>query len=266
MMITPSTADSNSTPSAKPVPEGYQVEDSRLEDRFQRTYFTLRWGVAILGATLPPLLVVVAWLRGGVGLQASMSTYYFAGNGAARDVFVGVLVAVGAGLFFYRGFSRAEDLALNFAGAFAVAVAIVPTQWQCGASCSWWSVHGTAAVLFFVCIAYVSLVRAADTLVLLRDDKTIKKYKAWYYGTGLVMIGSPLAAVIASAVFQRRGSESPTLFFIEAFGVESFAAYWIAKSIELRETSAAERAAAGGLKRATRHRRMWFDDAIVVPK
>ena len=265
MTISSTTAQS-STLTNKAVPQHYKIEDSRLEDRFQKTYFMLRGGVATLGGLLPLLLYGDAKLRAGVGLQASMSAYYYAGNGVARDIFVGVLVAVGAALFLYRGFSRAEDVALNFAGVFAVAVAMFPMQWQCGANCTWWSVHGTAAVLFFLCIAYVCLARATDTLVLLKDDKKIKRYKAWYYITGTSMVVSPFAAVIVSAVLQRRDGESSQVFFIETFAVLSFAAYWIAKSIELKGTRAAEQAAAGGLQRAKRHRRLWFDDAIVIPK
>ena len=263
----PTTTTTRGAPlSAKAVPEGYTLEPLKLEDNFQETYFTLRWGIAVLGILLPVLLVGVAWVRAGISAQGSMSAYYYAGNGVVRDIFVGVLIAVGASLVLYRGFSQAENIALNLAGVFAAVVAMFPMEWQCGANCSAWSVHGVAAVLFFLCIAYVCLVRAADTLVLLSDDKKIRRYKATYYTIGALMIASPFAAVIVSAVLRRQGTESIKVLLIEWFGVWVFAAYWIAKSIELRETSATERAARGEFKRATRHRRFRFDDAIIVPQ
>jgi hypothetical protein len=267
-MQTSSPSD-RSTPaqySAKALPPDYILEPLSLQKHFQETYFTLRLGIAILGLALPILLVSVAWLRARVGLQASMSAYYFAGNGIVRDIFVGVLVAVGAFLILYRGFSRQEDIALNFAGFFAVAVAMFPMEWQCGTNCSPVSVHGTAAILFFACIAYVCLARAMDTVNLLDDSKRIDYYKARYKTIGTLMIISPLAALILNGALQSKGRESYAVFFIEAFAVWVFSAYWLIKSKEMRESSAEKRAALGEVRRAKRHRRLLPDDAIIVPQ
>src|SRR3546814_11716292 len=70
-------------------------------------------------------------------IQPSLSAYYhFApdaadqyGAGTMRDAFVGMLCAIGSFLFFYRGHSFQEDVALNCAGISAVLVALVPTDW-----------------------------------------------------------------------------------------------------------------------------------------
>jgi hypothetical protein len=218
--------------------------------------------MGFIAVTLPILLYVAAKLLRGVGLQNSMSAYYYAGDGIVRDVFVGVLVAVGALLYLYKGFSDAENIALNLAGIFAVVVALFPTQWQCEPACTLLSVHGTAAILFFACIAYVCLLRAADTLILLRDDKQIAKYKRSYEALGILMIVSPLAAFVGSSVLRR---SSALVFFIEAFAVWVFAAYWFAKSRELRQTSADNRVLEGRMKRVKIPRAGRADQAAIVP-
>jgi hypothetical protein len=179
-----------------------------------------------------------------------------------RDVFVGVLVAIGAFLYLYKGFSRAENYALNFAGVFAVAIALFPMQWQCAPACSWFSVHGAAALLFFACIAYVCLFRSSDTLALITDDKTIARYKRVYRTLGLCLVFSPLAAFVVSGVLQR---SSAWVFFIEAFAVWSFAAYWLWKSLELRHTNAERLALQGKAARVKVPRRGQGDRAGIVP-
>lgn len=147
----------------------YEDEPIKLREHVLATYLSLRMGIAFLGGILPPLLVVVGWIWGSAGLQSSMSAYYYAGNGAARNEFVGVLITIGAFLYLYKGFSQEENIALNLAGIFAVGVALVPMPWDCGAGCPRISAHGIFAILFFICIAYVCLARAMDTLPLLKD-------------------------------------------------------------------------------------------------
>jgi hypothetical protein len=57
----------------------------------------------------------------------SISDYY---GGPLRDVFVGTLMASGVGMIAYKGRSRLEDYALNFAGVNAFFVALVSNSFQ----------------------------------------------------------------------------------------------------------------------------------------
>jgi hypothetical protein len=76
-----------------------------------------------LAALLLTVSVVTAWLADD--WPTSISAYY---GGPVRDVFVGVLIAVGACLVAYRGATPLEDFALNAAGFYALFVALVPTN------------------------------------------------------------------------------------------------------------------------------------------
>jgi hypothetical protein len=251
---------SNSSPAAPPAQ--YQLDPSELRKHVEATYFNLRIGMAVIAFAFPILLAVGAKLLRNISLQDSMSAYYHAGNGAMRDWFVGVLVAIGAFLYLYKGFSRAENYALNLAGIFGIGVAVFPMQWQCEPACDPVSLHGTLAVLFFICIAYVCLFRASDTLALLTDAKKIGRYKAIYRTLGVLMVASPLTAFVVSGVLRRL---SALVFFIEAFAVWAFAAYWLAKSREMRETSAERLALEGKAARMKIPRRARPDQAGIVP-
>jgi hypothetical protein len=174
-----------------------------------------------------------------------MSAYY---HTSWRDVFVGGLWAVGAALYLYKGFSSAENRALNAAGVFAVCVAVFPTR-----SGNAWTfvnyMHVASAILFFMCLAYVSLFRASDTLSLIRDGARARLLQRAYRTLGMLMIASPVVALIVAWLFRSPTGQTSHVFFVEAFGAWAFGAYWLTKSWELRQTSA-DRAAAEGILQA----------------
>ncbi len=202
-----------------------------ISEHMKATYRALRLGVAVLGILLPWLL----WIAGrvaGAPLQPSMSDYYDAGM---RDEFVAVLCAVAFLLVSYKGYTSLENWALNLGGAFLVGVALVPT------GRSW--LHGTFAVLFFVCIAYVCLFRASDTIGLIHDPERRRRFTRTYQLLGVGMILSPVGAVILTFVLH----PTSLTFFVEALGVSAFAAYWLVKGRELAETDAEALARHGGL-------------------
>ena len=95
------------------------MREEDLQRHITRTYMTLRVGVAAMGLALPLLL----WV-GSEEPQSSMSACYHTRMG---DVFVGLLFAIGACLYLYRGFSTRENIALNLAGILAFGVAVFPT-------------------------------------------------------------------------------------------------------------------------------------------
>lgn len=217
-----------------------------LRRHIAASYFAMRLGLVIIGFTFPVLLVLGGYLQ-GVEPQASMSAYYHAtgpSGGDMRDWFVGVLFAVAALLYLYKGFSLLENVLLNGAGVFAVGVAVFPTEWGCGDSCQTITMHGTSAVLFFLCIAAVCLFSASDTLDQLDDEARRKAYRRRYTTLGILMIASPLAAFAWTNVVDQTGR---FVFFVEAFGIWVFAAYWLTKTLELSVTHADREALKGRL-------------------
>jgi hypothetical protein len=232
----PTSASEEGTQTSPMVEEAAQGADpaQELQDHFAGTYFNLRFGFGLLGAALP-LILLFAGLLMGLGLLGSISAYY---DSDLRNVFVGVLVATGVCLFLYKGFSRQENLALDCAGICLVLVAFVPSS-------SNETVHVISAVLFFLFIAYVSIVRANDTLFLIGDNESERRFMAIYIVLGIAMIVSPLAAI---AFAQSVGYVWSVVFWIEAFAMWAFAAYWILKSVELKKTNADAKAWRGELK------------------
>lgn len=202
-----------------------------LQKHIFATYVNLRIGIAALGLMFPTIL----WIGGvfkGIGLQSSMSAYYHATmNGASmRDPFVGILFAVGLFLILYRGWNAKENWALNFTGLFAIGVAIFPTEWNCAPNCSRLSLHGFCAISLFLCMAYVCIWCASDTLHLLKNEKLEKKYSRIYKLLGAGMILAPGIALFLTVISNKLHAYT---FVAEAIGILIFSSYWLMKSKEL---------------------------------
>ncbi len=229
---------------------GFRHADT-LQGHITGTYASLRIGVGVLGAALPILLGLGGWFGDGEPLRSSLSAYYY--SPTMGDTFVGTLVAVGVILFLYKGFSVSEDWALNFAGVFAVGVALVPTHPPDALvrAATW---HGIFAISFFACIAYTCIFRASDTLSLIRDTARARRLRWVYRLLGAAMIIAPLFAALLAFLFRGASQPSRLVLFVEAAGVWVFATYWLTKSRELRDTGAARLALEGKLHRIAEQR------------
>ncbi|MBO6576877.1 MAG: hypothetical protein JJ896_16095 [Rhodothermales bacterium] len=127
-------------------------DTSRSDGRTLVSFLTLRRVVGALGVLLPIVLVLGSnALDPQPGLQESISDYY---GTAMRDVFVGVLFAIGWFLFSYRGYDVRDDLAGDLACLFAMGVALFPTT---SADPAIRNVHFASAALLFLVLAYFSL-------------------------------------------------------------------------------------------------------------
>lgn len=219
-----------------------------LQAHIIASYTTLRIGMAALAIALPVLLYIGGMIRADLPLQGSMSAYYHAGDGAMRDGFVGFLFAIGFFLMLYKGFTVFENWALNLAGGFLLIVAAVPMAWGCGQACPRFSVHGAAAILFFLSIAYVCIFRSSDTLGLIADPERAAMFKKVYKTMGWAMIASPAIALGLKLFLAPEPGKGAYIFFIEAVGVIVFGTYWLVKSIEIKETHAERYAVEGNLK------------------
>ncbi|HEX8387488.1 MAG TPA: hypothetical protein VF636_00600 [Sphingomonas sp.] len=212
---------------ARPHAPASPDRDNGVLANIAASYFMLRRGMAALAFALPAIL----WVGGG--LEGSLSAYYHADGGRMRDVFVGALWAIGAFLFLYRGYSTAEDRALDGAGLLAVVTALAPMDWpRHSVDTVTGAVHYAAAIGFFLLIAYVCLFRSGDTLELMRDEARAARFRATYRCLGALMVLLP-AAVWAVHRLLPRPDEPVALFFVESAGVWVFAAFWMVKSREI---------------------------------
>jgi hypothetical protein len=233
-----------------------------LQKHILSTYLSLRIGIAAIGMAFPLILAVGGYFYAGLCLQGSMSAYYHAvgpSGRTMRDWFVGILFAVGVFLYLYKGFSRIEDYLLNVAGVFSIGIAIFPMDWSAcqliacevsgqipcsgGGSKEWISLHGFCAITFFLCIASVCLFCADDTLPLIQSNDVRERLRKAYRLIGGLMIGSMALAYVFNTVLHN----TARTFYVEAFGILSFAAYWWTKSWELGQTAAESRAIRGRL-------------------
>ena len=223
---------------------------NELQEHFRQTYLDLRLGIGLLGGALPFVVGIGGVALDKEPLRGAISAYYY--SPSVGDLLVGLLVAVGVGLYLYKGFSPKEDHALNLAGTFALGVALVPTTADGQIAGPAEAVHFMSAVLFFVCIAYVALFRAKDSLRLISDPDVEAWYRKAYHRIGIAMLVSPAVAIGLALLFSRASGGLPSFtFFFEAVPVWCFAAFWLVKRREMKWSRADERAASGKLIMST---------------
>lgn len=87
------------------------------------SYLWIRRAVGSLGLALPIILGPIGWLLFSVDIQENMSSYY---HTPLRDVFVGVMCAIGLFLFCYVGSTQFENWTGNLGCLAAVGVALCP--------------------------------------------------------------------------------------------------------------------------------------------
>ncbi len=144
-----------------------------------------------------------------------------------QDVFVGILFALGTFLYLYKGFSKGENIALNFAGVFALGVALFPEGDK------FITVHGVCAGLLFVCMAYVCIFKASETLDLMKDKELAARYSRFYKILGFAMIILPLTAFLLLSIL---GKIQYVIFLAEAGAVWVFGIFWVTKGKEIHAT------------------------------
>ena len=227
------------------------MDNKALQQQILSTYNSLRFGMILIAAATPVVVVLWAYLF-GVGWQTSLSAYYFAPVGPnieysiypGRVLFVGILFALGSFLYLYKGFSRRENIALNLAGLFALGVALCPMYAQTGYVPFSNILHFTFAVLLFICMAYTAIFCSDDTLQWIKDPTRRARYWAAYRIIGWFMGLFPLVGLaLALSVHAVQNY----VFWIEAAGIWAFAAYWLTKSRELKESEVEIRAVTGTL-------------------
>ncbi len=227
-----------------------------LSKQIETTYKMLRLGLAVMAFGLPPLLWIGGLVFGDLPLAGSMSAYYHAsdplnpeggpfGAGVMRNELVGILFGVSGFLLVYQGFSKLEDYALNLAGILALGIAVFPMAWPVTARDSAFSLHGACAVSFFVVIAYVCVFRAGDTLPLIKDEATRKRYLRTYRYLGAAMVALPL---IAWVLLSNLPTYTSVTFVVELAGIYVFATYWVVKSHEASVTGVDRKAARGTVR------------------
>ena len=204
---------------------------SDADKRLALDFIAVRRAVGVVGALLPTVLLLAGLIAWG-GLRPSISDYHGTG---LRDVFVGLLCAVGVFLFSYQGFRRGAQkdyYAGPLAGLCAVAVAFFPNTGRTT------TVHFVSAALFFVILAFTTLV------LFTRSDKpkerqpkgkrrrnVVYRVCGWGILACLVLIGVYKGLLEGDSA--GLDGASP-VFWLEAVAIWFFAASWLVKGETLR--------------------------------
>lgn len=197
------------------------------DKRLALDYIGVRRAVGIVGALLPVALLVGGYVAFG-GLRPSLSDYHATG---LRDVFVGLLCAVGVFLFAYQGFRRDDYYAGPVAGLFAVAVAFFPNTGRTT------TVHFVAAACFFLAVALTSLLLFTRSSIADKErrPKGKRRRNALYRvcGWGILACLALIAACKAFLGGDALDRWAP-VFWLEALAIWLFALSWLVKGETLR--------------------------------
>jgi hypothetical protein len=194
----------------------------------------LRFGVGILGMTLPFILTIGNAIQVGKPvLLGSLSGSYYTGM---RDVFVGILSAIGVFLIAYR-YAKPDDYLSTLAGIAAIAVALFPTAPNASELVtstvvgSKGIVHGIAAIVLFVILAafcFFIFPRSTAPAAMTTRKKT---RNVIYYISGIaIVLGLGLAALGSRMLPDDVTAWLRPLFWGQAVAVFAFGIAWFTKS------------------------------------
>ena len=189
-----------------------------------RSYVLLSFGMGVVAFVLPILLP----LAGGYAGHYSISYFYHVSD-LTRNILVGALWATGVFLILFHGLSKRENWLLNIAGVAAISVAMNPMPKNQGNNEL--TLHAASAILFFACIAIVAIFLSKERIQYIIHPPKRRRFAVAYDVAGIAMIAMPLA--VAAIHFLGGGKEeSHWIYWIEAFGIWSFSAYWFVKTLE----------------------------------
>lgn len=194
------------------------------------SYMVLRKAVGYLGLALPFVISLGKMILEGPGILRSISAYYYTGM---RDVFVGILCAIGVFLMSYKGYDRKDDLAGDLACIFALGVAFFPTTPQVDPSQQArivGSLHLFFAASFFLTLAFFSLVLFTKTDPTKTPTRRKVQRNIVYRVCGYTILAS-IALIVLLAVFPHSASikKFDSVFWLESLAVVAFGVSWLTK-------------------------------------
>jgi len=185
------------------------------------SYLTLRRLVGIAGMALPLVVMVWGWtICGCTRVLPSVSDYY---GLRTRDVFVGILFAIGSFLSSYRGYDDDDQYGI-LAALFAFAVALFPSI---GTPLER-TVHFSAAAGLLLVLAYFSLKLFRMTGGHPTPQKLIRNRVYAICGV-VILICISLIGVYQSVLADTQLALWHPVFWLETIALWSFGFSWFVK-------------------------------------
>lgn len=199
-------------------------------DRIIISWLGLRKLIGVIGLLHPGILYLGGFLIFNLGLQTSMSAYYYTYMG---DVFVGLGFVIGFFLLCYRGYDKHDRIVSAIAGLAAVVVALFPTAPEHNASALQIKIgyiHLGSALVFLLALSYFCLVlfpKSGATPITAKKRKRNMVYRV----SGIVII---LSLVFVGFYFvptpwQAFLKPYQPIFFGEVFAFSAFGIAWLVK-------------------------------------
>jgi hypothetical protein len=195
---------------------------SSLEQSLVISYLTLRTAVGVLGLALPVILLFGGLIFSDCHcVEPSISAYYYT---PLRNVFVGLLFALGLFFFSYNGYER-DRIAGDLAFVCAIGVALCPSE--SGGFVT--ALHYIFAGTLFLTLAFFSLFlfTKSDT-----DQPTPKKRarNVMYRVTGVLMVVFVLLILVFKlARLDERWAAYKPIFDLEFLLLWAFGLSWLTK-------------------------------------
>ena len=214
------------------IEEDPWIDDNKFHTLHRITYRRLRFIMKIVSITIPVVFLVSAiW----VGMQESISAFY---HTPMRNIFVGVIFAMGMCLWAYKGYNYLENSCLNAASLFLFGVALAPTDAPVGSN-NWDLpiVHKVCAIVFFALIAVVCWYGRKHGLQPSGNTgnfsgfsfESARKFTSW-------LMVSVIIVAILLFIFNKIGwfKIPSSTFAVETAALWVFALYWQIVSSEMR--------------------------------
>jgi magnesium-transporting ATPase (P-type) len=188
------------------------------------SYLALRKSVGWIGILLPFVLMAgVLLIFNESDIPKNISLYYHSGM---RDVFVGALCAIALFLFFYRGYSKMDNLAGNLAGFFALGIALFPTVRE--------GPYNISAIIHFICAVSFFIILAVFSMFLFTKKETSPTRQKLnrnriYILCGSVMILCLIAIAIFFLFLEAGNPRSKFVFWAETLALTAFGISWLTK-------------------------------------
>ncbi len=198
------------------------------------SYLSLRRLIGWFAIALPVMCFVLGALFGHSVLQSSVSYYYYTN---VRDIFVGILVCVAMFLLTYTGYDRLDSVVTTTSGFFCLLVALFPCAgpdarvglFRIPSDISN-TIHLTAAVLFFLLLAFNSMflfTKSGPGMM-----KTVQKLyrNSIFIACGMVMIICLIiVAVLMLSLDPAEVESRHVVFWAEVVLLLAFGLSWLVK-------------------------------------
>jgi len=200
---------------------------AQSEGSLALSYLGVRRAIGVIGILLPFVLLIGAWLIDRVGVQASISDYYYT---VMRNVFVGSMCANGVFFLSYR-YARVDTVLATVIGLAAIGVALFPTTPvnPTSTEIAIGTVHFICATVFFLALAGYSyfIFTRTDPAVPMTPQKV--KRNVIYRVCGVVIVVCLVLIAVLNLLPPGPVDDLQPVFWLETIASVSFGVSWLIK-------------------------------------